>query len=91
MNEPYSYVQIINGDQMIVNSYVQMNNGDQIITNKSLPTSIYTEPNLLVVLFLASWFHWDYVIGAIPKVITVCVIRASKCLDDILVALSRLS
>ena len=33
----YSYVQMINGNQMIAYSYVQMINGDQMITNESLP------------------------------------------------------
>ena len=36
----YSYVQMINGNQMIVNSYVQMINGNQMITNESLPISV---------------------------------------------------
>ena len=33
----YSYVLMINGNQMIAYSYVQMINGDQMITNESLP------------------------------------------------------
>ena len=33
----YSYVQMINGNQMIAYSYVQMINDDQMITNESLP------------------------------------------------------
>ena len=33
----YSYVQMINGNQVIAYSYVQMISGDQMITNESLP------------------------------------------------------
>ena len=35
----YSYVQMINSDQMIRYSYLQMINRDQMIMNESLPTS----------------------------------------------------